>query len=83
MLATGLAGCISPTPYQDARFGKSVTVIQAQQTLRPEASRNGEPVNGLDGKAAKGALDKYHDRFSTPSSEAPSVFGLSVSSPQQ
>lgn len=83
VLAAGLAGCISPTPNLDKRFGDSVTMLKAQQTMNPAASRNTDPVAGLDGKAAKGALDNYHDRFRTPPSEAPNVFSFGVGSPQQ
>lgn len=83
MLAASLAGCLSPTPNLDARFGESVTALKAQQTLQPDASRNADPVAGLDGKAAKGAMDNYRDRFRTPPSEAPTVLNLGVGAPQQ
>ena len=63
-----LAGCVSTTPYLDDQHGASAT-LSAQQTLDPDASRNTNPVKGLDGKAAKGALDNYRDSFRLPPSE--------------
>jgi hypothetical protein len=66
-----LGGCVaSTTPETDARFGESMTLIRAQQTLNPDASRNTDPVAGIDGKAAKSAYDNYRDSFRTPSAEA-------------
>ena len=61
-----LTGCVSPTPMLDAQFGQSVSLIKAQQTLNPSASRNTNPVNGLDGVAAKSAYDNYQKSFKTP-----------------
>ncbi|WP_153108958.1 hypothetical protein [Propionivibrio limicola] len=66
-----LSGCAGTgTPDLDARFGESANMLKAQQTLNPDASRNMDPVAGLDGKAAKGALDNYRDSFRKPPSEA-------------
>jgi hypothetical protein len=62
-----LCGCAATTtPATDAHFGEAMTMIKAQQTLNPDASRNTNPVTGLDGKAAKGALDNYRDSFRKP-----------------
>jgi hypothetical protein len=62
-----LCGCAATTtPQTDAHFGEAMTMIKAQQTLNPDASRNTNPVTGLDGKAAKGALDNYRDSFRKP-----------------
>ena len=61
-----LTGCVSPSPILDAQFGKSVSLIKAQQTLNPSASRNTNPVSGLDGVAAKSAYDAYQKSFRTP-----------------
>ena len=65
-----LCGCATnTTPDTDARFGQSFNLIKAQQTLNPEASRNTDPVAGIDGKAAKGAYDNYRDSFRKPPEE--------------
>ena len=65
-LILALTGCVSPTPILDAEFGKSVSLIKAQQTLNPAASRNTNPVNGLDGVAAKSAYDAYQKSYKNP-----------------
>lgn len=72
-----LSGCaVSTTPKTDARMGSALTVMRAQQTLNPEASRNTDPVTGLDGKAAKGALDNYRDSFRQPPAETASFMSI-------
>lgn len=69
--AVALTGCqATTTPDIDARFGEAGTMIKAQQTLNPDASRNTNPVTGIDGKAAKGAMDNYRDSFRKPPAEA-------------
>jgi hypothetical protein len=73
-----LAGCVSTTPYLDEKHGAAATLARSQQTLDPDASRNTNPVKGLDGKAAKGALDNYRDSFRLPPSEAANVIGIGV-----
>ena len=78
-----LAGCVAATPQVDARHGNTVMMLRAQQTLNPEASRNTNPVKGLDGKAAKGALDNYRDSFRTPPSEASQVLTIGVGAGQR
>lgn len=72
-----LSGCVATTtPETDARFGEAMSMMKAQQTLNPDASRNTDPVVGLDGKAAKGALDNYRDSFRKPPAEAPNFLGI-------
>ena len=62
----GLSGCTSVTPNLDGQFGQSVSLIKAQQTLNPSASRNTNPVNGLDGVAAKSGYDAYQKSYAAP-----------------
>ncbi len=57
-----LFACAGPTRIEK-NFGKSVKQARASQTLDPEAGKNLEPVTGLDGKAAKGAIEKYRMTF--------------------
>lgn len=60
VLLTLLGGCASsPTPNYDARFGDAVRLGRAAQTLNPQPSTN--PVMGMDGKASKEAVDRYHN----------------------
>lgn len=68
-----LAGCVATTtPETDSRFGEAMTLIKAQQTLNPAASNNTDPVMGLDGRAAKGAMDRYRKSFSEEPKEGAS-----------
>jgi hypothetical protein len=59
------AGCtpVSTTPDTDARLGEAVNIIKAQQIINPDASRNTNPVAGIDGKAARAAMDQYRKSF--------------------
>lgn len=62
-----VAACAgSPTPVYDAHFGDAVRAARAQQTLNPEASQNPDPVAGIDGQAAREAMERYHESFKSP-----------------
>lgn len=74
-----LAGCASTTPYWDARFGEAVRSTTAQQIISPEASYSYDPVTGIDGKAAAGAMGEYGKSFVTPE-ENTSIFTIGVGS---
>src|SRR5437660_12636276 len=71
--------CIATSPRLDARFGDSVNVAKAQQTLNPEASKNRNVVAGMDGKAAEEAILRYRESFKNPPPPA-NVFTIGVSS---
>lgn len=72
-----LCGCAATTtPATDARLGEALNLMKAQQTINPNASQNPDPVAGVDGKAAKGALDNYRDSFRKPPTEPPSIFAI-------
>jgi hypothetical protein len=76
VLATlALAGCASTSPAFDARFGDSVRVIQAQQTLDANApARNADRGVRSDGRAAAEANGRYVDSFKAPAPPAaPSI----------
>lgn len=77
-LALALAGCGATTPERlDAQMGASVEMIRAQQTLNPQAAADARPVEGLDGKAADAAVDRYRKSFATPQ-PAPNIFTIGV-----
>ena len=76
---TLLAGCAETTPYYDSRFGEAVTAVTAQQVLNPDASRNLEPVRGLEGQAAASTMDRYHKTFENPPAPV-NVFTIGVGS---
>lgn len=67
LLPIALAGCAeTPTPHYDQHFGEAVRTAVAQQTINPDASKNTDPVAGLDGKAADQTMNNYDKSFSKP-----------------
>lgn len=71
-----LSAC-SSTPRADAVFGDQVRIAVAQQTMHPDAAMNKDPVVGIDGRAARESLDRYHKSFKEPAPH-PSVFTIGV-----
>lgn len=66
-LSTQLTACVSTTtPELDAKFGDAVRAAREAQTVNPAASANKDPVQGIDGKAAVNALERYQDSFKAP-----------------
>ena len=65
-ILAALGGCVNPTPRIDAEFGRAVNAAKAQQTIVPDASKNADPVAGIDGQAAKESIERYHDSFRRP-----------------
>jgi hypothetical protein len=65
-LTAGLAACTPLTPNLDRNFGQAIDQAKARQTLNPDASRNTDPVAGLDGVAADAAIDNYTKSVRTP-----------------
>lgn len=61
-----LAACAPTTPRLDANFGDAVNQAKAQQTLNLDASRNTDPVAGIDGQAANAIMDRYHKTYEAP-----------------
>ena len=70
-------GCASRTPYLDSRFGESVSLLKAQQTLNPQAALNTNPVSGLDGRAAASAYDQYQKSYKAPE-PLPNAFSIGI-----
>ena len=57
------SGCAQRETMLDRNWGKSYESAKFNQILNPEAGKNLEPVVGLDGKAAKTALESYRKQF--------------------
>ena len=68
-LSALLVSC-SSTPQWEQHFGESVRVAMAQQVIDPAAVRNTNPVTGLDGRAARAALDRYERSFHEPAQQS-------------
>lgn len=61
-----LTGCAtSTTPQLDTRFGESVTAVRNKQTLNP-GTPAGDTAQGIGGKPAVHAQERYQDSFKTP-----------------
>ena len=66
LIVITLGGCRSSAPNLDSRLGYAVNTAKAQQTINPDASRNPDPVAGLDGASAKESIDRYTNTFKEP-----------------
>lgn len=66
-LTLALAGCAATeTPRHDASFGQAVLSARAQQTLNPDAPSKPQAPAGIDGRAARAAMEHYHQTFRAP-----------------
>jgi hypothetical protein len=67
-LAIVVSGCAtSTTPELDARFGQSVTAVRQQQTVNPAGTPlEKDQAQGIGGKPAVHAQERYQDSFKTP-----------------
>jgi hypothetical protein len=67
----GLYGCAGTATGRQSRldqnWGRSFESALYNQTLNPEAGKNLEPVEGIDGSAAQGIVS---DHLKVPSSES-------------
>jgi len=62
-----LHGCASePAPYMESKLGEAVRTARVQQTINLDASKNTDPVAGMDGQAAHTSIDRYHQSFEAP-----------------
>lgn len=66
LLACGAAGCVSTTPDWDNHFGAATRGNLAAQVLDPGTWANRNPALGLDGRAARSAIDNYQRSFARP-----------------
>lgn len=58
-----LSACAATSPQADARFGLSLRATLAAQVAHPDAGRNANPVDGIDGRAARAAQESYEHSF--------------------
>lgn len=61
-----LAGCQQPAPRLEGQFGSAVRQAIAQQIIDPTAGLKPEPVDGMDGPAARQTIERYEKTFETP-----------------
>lgn len=63
-----LAACAPTTPTFDRHFGETVPALRAQQVQNPNApvANQGKSVDGIDGRSASEAINRYHKSFAEP-----------------
>jgi type IV pilus biogenesis protein CpaD/CtpE len=66
LAAVLLHGCVASAPRFDSRFGDSVRANLAAQVANPAAAANPDPASGIDGRAARGAQERYEKSFAQP-----------------
>ncbi len=71
LVAACLQGCMHTTPEWDRQFGTATRANLAVQVLDPAAASNRDPAVGVDGRAAKGAHERYQRSFAQPESAPP------------
>ena len=74
LLGACLQGCAQTTPQYDRQFGSATRANLAAQVLDPAAAANKHPATGIDGRAAKGAHDRYQRSFAQPENAPPALF---------
>ena len=70
-----LFGCAAPTRLE-MDYGTSYKLQKFNQTLNPDAEKNLELVEGLDGNAAAAIVGQYYKGFTT--SEKGPVYNISI-----
>ena len=63
----------------DMDFGTSSRLSKINQIQNPEAEKNGEPVYGLDGRAAQANIEKYREDFEKSPPPVPSTLTIGIS----
>lgn len=65
-LASVLTACVEPAPRYEAEFGNATRATLNAQIINPDAGNNPDPVTGLDGRAARDAINSYQKSFAQP-----------------
>ena len=77
ILTSVLTACAVPAPRYDAEFGNATRAPLKAQIINPNAGNNPDPVAGLDGRAARDAIDNYQKLFAEPKPTV-NVFNIGV-----
>ena len=76
-IAVMLTACVEPAPRYEAEFGNATRATMKAQIINPDAGNNPDPVAGLDGRAARDAINSYQKSFAEPK-PAENVFNIGV-----
>lgn len=72
-----LTACVEPAPRYEAEFGNATRATLNAQIINPDAGNNPDPVAGLDGRAARDAVNNYQKSFAQPE-PTENVFNIGV-----
>ena len=61
-----LTACVETAPRYEAEFGIATRATLNSQIINPDAGNNPDPVAGLDGRAARDAINNYQKSFAEP-----------------
>lgn len=76
-LVGALCACVEPAPRYEAEFGNATRATLNAQIINPNAGNNADTVTGLDGRAARDAINNYQKSYAKP--EKPqNVFNIGV-----
>lgn len=59
-------------------YGTSYNLQKYNQILNPDAGKNLEPVEGLDGEAAKSVMDNYRKGYAKKSKTPAATFAITT-----
>ena len=76
-LVSVLTACVEPAPRYEAEFGNATRATLKAQIINPDAGNNPDPVAGLDGRAARDAINNYQNSFAEPK-PTENVFNIGV-----
>lgn len=62
---SALTGC-SSTPQYDDRLGDSLREVRVAMRVHPNGTVVDDQVAGIDGQAAREAMNRYYDTFKAP-----------------
>ncbi len=62
-IVIAFSGCSEASSRLEANYGESVRQAKTSQILNPDAGKNLEPCEGLDGQAAAIVMDEYRKGF--------------------
>jgi type IV pilus biogenesis protein CpaD/CtpE len=78
LVLTGVQiACVEQAPRFEAEFGNATRATLNAQIINPDAGNNPDPVAGLDGRAARDAINNYQKSFAQPE-PTPNVFNIGV-----
>ena len=66
ILTSVLTACVETAPRYEAEFGNATRATLNAQIINPDAGNNPDPVAGLDGRAARDAINNYQKSFAEP-----------------